>query len=127
MRKSIILGASLAVLLTPVLAACGEGSSFDTEFKKSYRDKMVTSCVSSAKGSIPAGIKIDLEGICGCTADKVMEGKTAKDLMTQTPGGAEDMAKLQQCMKQFAPGMGVGMGAGAAGSAPADAAAPVTK
>lgn len=123
MRKSIIFGAGLAVLLAPALAACGEGSSFDTEFKKNYREKMVTSCVSSAKGSMPAGIDIDLEGICACTADKVMEGKSAKDLMTHAPGSADDMAKLQQCVQKLAPGMGMG----AAGPAPAPEAAPATK
>lgn len=70
----------LAVSL--LLAGCGEGSSFDTSFKKSYRDKGIKGCVEQARLRAPAGAaNVDIEGLCACTIDSMMEGKSATDLM----------------------------------------------
>ncbi len=96
--RSIII--ALSVL---TLTACGEGSAFDESFKASFREKLVTTCTSSASGSIPAGVNIDLDKICGCAADKIMEGKSAKELVSTVPGSAEDLAKVRQCMTELYP------------------------
>ena len=65
-----------------LLAGCGEGSSFDSGFKKSYRDKGIKSCVEQARMRSPMGAaNVDIEGLCTCAIDKVMEGKSATDLM----------------------------------------------
>ena len=70
----------LAFLL--LLAGCGEGSSFDTSFKKSYREKGVKGCVEQARRRAPSGAaNVDIEGLCACTIDSLMEGKSATDLM----------------------------------------------
>lgn len=97
MRMMAIMGLALT------LTACGDGSSFDKTFKSSYREKLITTCTTSAKGSIPAGVNIDLDKICGCAADKIMEGKSAKDLATNMPGSAQDIAKAQACITELYP------------------------
>lgn len=77
MRAGFVI---LAVSL--LLAGCGEGSSFDTSFKKSFRDKGIKGCVEQARIRSPMGAaNVDIEGLCTCTIDKVMEGKSASDLM----------------------------------------------
>ena len=94
----------LTLLLLPfTLAACGEGSSFDESLKATYREKLVTTCAATAQGSIPDTITVDIDKICACAADKVMEGKSAKDLVSTVPGSAEDLAKVQACVKEIGP------------------------
>lgn len=105
MRMLAIAGMALT------LTACGEGSALDESFKSSYREKLVSTCTSSAQSYIPAGVNIDLDKICGCTADKIMEGKSAKELATTVPGSAEDIAKVQACVGELYP-QGVNITAG---------------
>lgn len=94
----------LTLLLIPLLlTACGEGSAFDESFKTSYRAKFVSTCIAGAEGQIPAGVMVDLDKICGCAADKVMEGKSATDLATTVPGSAEDFDKVKQCISELGP------------------------
>jgi hypothetical protein len=100
------------VTVSLALAGCGEGSSFDTSFKKSFREKGIKGCVEQARRRSPIGAaNIDIEGLCACTIDKVMEGKNATDLM-----GAPDEKKageaIASCTARFGrPGSG---GSGAA-------------
>lgn len=97
MRKLIIL------LLPLVLTACGDGSAVDESIKAAYRDKLVTGCVATTQGSIPETVTVDIDKICACAADKVMEGKSAKELVSTVPGSAEDLAKVQACVKEIGP------------------------
>ena len=97
MKKLILVSLALA------LTACGEGSVVDESFKASFREKLVITCAATADGKIPVGVSVDIDQLCSCAADKVMEGKTAKDLVTTIPGSAEDMAKLQTCLTELAP------------------------
>lgn len=89
--------------LTLTLSACGEGSAFDESFKASYREKLVSTCVSTAQGQTPEGIEVDLDKICGCAADKIMEGKSTQDLATTVPGGADDLANIRECASEIGP------------------------
>lgn len=91
------------LVLTITLTACGEGSAFDESFKSSFREKLVSTCTSTAQSSIPAGVNIDLDKICGCAADKIMEGKSTKELATTVPGSHEDLAKVRTCMAELYP------------------------
>ncbi len=91
----ILLAASLA------LASCGEGSSFDKSFKKSYRDKGIQGCVQQARQRSPMGAaNVDIEGLCACTIDKVMEGKSATDLMGP-PDQREAVEAIASCTKKM--------------------------
>ena len=95
MRTSIILP-----VLALALAGCGDGSSFDTGFKKSYREKGIKSCVEQARKQSPMGAaSMDVEGLCTCTIDKVMEGKSATELMNPPEEKVwQDIA--EQCLAQ---------------------------
>jgi hypothetical protein len=104
--SSVILAASL------ILAGCGEGSSFDTSFKKSYREKGIKSCVEQARRRSPIGAaNVALEGLCACTIDKVMEGKTATDLM-----GAPDESKAREAIASCTARIGKTVSGGADGN-----------
>jgi hypothetical protein len=106
MRRTLFF---IAASLT--LAGCGEGSSFDTSFKKSYRDKGIQSCVQQARQRSPIGAaNVDIEGLCACTIDKVMEGKSATDLM-----GAPDEQKAVEAIASCTKKMGIPTRAGADG------------
>ena len=87
----------IALLLAPALAGCGEGSSFDKGFKKAYREKGIAACVEATRRQSPLGsASIDVEGLCACTVDKVMEGKSANDLMS--PDQKAEKAAIEQCL-----------------------------
>lgn len=90
-----------------LLAACGEGSSFDEGFKKSFREKYVENCSKSASSMAPAGqTKIDFAKLCGCTADKVMEGRSATELASLSDADQQKAASV--CIAQLYPGMAGG-------------------
>ena len=99
MQKLTLLLFTLPLLLT----ACGEGSSVDESIKTSYRAKLVATCTATAQGYVPAGVVVDIDKICGCGADKIMEGKSAQELVTTVPGNAEDIAKVRECITELGP------------------------
>ena len=102
MRHSKFI-AVIALFSALPLAACGDGSAFDEGVKATYREKLVTTCSATASGYLPTGANVDVDKICGCAADKVMEGKSATDLATTVPGSAEDLAKVRQCATELYP------------------------
>ena len=91
------------LLLTLALTACGEGSVVDDSIKATYSEKLVTTCTATAQSTVPSAANLDLDKICGCAADKVMEGKSARDLVSTVPGSAEDIAKIRQCATELYP------------------------
>ena len=92
-----------SVTLLPLLAACGEGSAVDAQVKATYRQQLMAVCTSTASGYLPTGANLDLDKICGCAADKIMEGKSAKELVSTVPGSAEDLAKIRGCAAELYP------------------------
>ena len=94
---------TLATLFALTLTACGEGSVVDESIKTAYREKLVSACAATSQGIVPDAASIELDKICGCAADKVMEGKSATDLATTVPGSAEDLAKIRQCATELYP------------------------
>lgn len=93
----------IALLMLPALAGCGEGSSFDKGFKKSYREKAIPACVEATRRQSPMGAaRIDVEALCTCTVDKVMEGKSAQDLMS--PDEKAEKAAIEHCLAKTAKG-----------------------
>ena len=90
-----------AILLTLLLAGCGEGSSFDEGFRKAYREKGIAACAEATRRQSPLGAaSIDVEGLCACTVDRLMEGKSAKDLMS--PDEKAEKAAVEQCLAKVA-------------------------
>lgn len=94
----------LTLLLIPLtLTACGEGSAVDERIKATYREQLVATCSATASGYLPTGANVDVDKVCGCAADKVMEGKSATDLVSTVPGSAEDLAKVRECATELYP------------------------
>jgi hypothetical protein len=73
MDKWVVIG--LSALL---LASCGDSKkAFDDSFNKSFHEKFVSSCVSSAGGVDPALAS----KLCNCAASKVDEKYSVKEKM----------------------------------------------
>lgn len=92
--RLMLVAASLVLL-----AACGEGSTFDNSFKQSFRTKGIESCVSGAQaGARAAGV--DFQAVCECMIDRTMEGKSARDLMSP-PDEAEQQRIASRCVAEI--------------------------
>jgi hypothetical protein len=105
--RALLLG-----LLLPALAACGEGSSFDQSFRNSFREKSVETCTAEARAQIarsgavlPTGLSA--ERTCGCAVDRLMEGKSATELMRgEELDGAAQQAAIERCATELGLGGG---------------------
>jgi hypothetical protein len=126
--KTLTLITAMAVLT--LTAACSEGSkeqssseaksvdtataggtaetSFETSFKKSARESYVTSCISEASKQAPAGMDAQLKSLCECSAGKMMDGKSAKEIMSASGDAQVQATQAQECMKELFPQMGAG-------------------
>lgn len=76
---------AMAVLTAIPLAGCGEGSTFDKGFKKSYREQFVEKCRTEMAAAAARAVKpvaaVDFAALCGCIADRTMEGRNAIELI----------------------------------------------
>lgn len=97
----------LSLLALPCLAlaltACGEGGVLDESVKTTVREQLVATCTATAEGQIPEGLTVDLNRVCDCAADKVMDGKSVQDLVTNPPTSAEDLLKVRECLNEMGP------------------------
>ena len=89
--------------LTLMLPACGEGGSIDDSLKATVRQQLVATCEATAESQVPEGLTVNLNQLCSCAADKVMAGKSAKDLIANPPTSAEDLNKVQECLTEIGP------------------------
>jgi hypothetical protein len=94
---------SLAPLALLALSACGEGSVVDENLKSTLRASLVSSCAATAEAQVPEGVEVDLDKVCNCAADKLMEGKSVQDLVANPPTSAEDLAPIKECLKEAGP------------------------
>jgi hypothetical protein len=90
-------------LLPLALAACGEGSALNDTVRVSVRESLVATCTTAASEQVPEGIQIDINQVCGCAADKVLDGKSVSDLVANPPSPSEGMAKVQACLQELGP------------------------
>jgi hypothetical protein len=94
---------SLALLPLFALAACGEGGVVDDNLKNTIRESIVSSCAATAEGQVPEGVNVDLDKVCDCAGDKLMAGKSVKELVSNPPTSAEDLAPIKECLKETGP------------------------
>ncbi|MGL5838713.1 MAG: hypothetical protein ACRCY3_09470 [Sphingorhabdus sp.] len=100
MRLPLLTLIPLAAL---TLSACGEGGAIDQNLKNTVRQSLVSSCAATAEGQIPEGVKVDLDKVCDCAADKLMAGRSVQDLVANPPTSAEDLAPIKECLKETGP------------------------
>lgn len=97
----------LSLLALPCLAlsvaACSEGGVLDESVKTTVREQLVATCTATAEGQIPEGVTVDVNQVCSCAADKVMDGKSVQDLVTNPPTSAEDLTQVRECLKEMGP------------------------
>lgn len=100
MRTHSLLAFPCLVL---ALSACGEGGVLDESVKTTVREQLIATCTATAEGQIPEGLTVDLNQVCDCAADKVMDGKSVQDLVTNPPTSAEDLTKVRECLREMGP------------------------
>ena len=91
------LAAALTLLLScAALAACGSEESA----RNTFRTSSIEGCVSASRtSSVPPQMAgFDWQRLCTCATDKIMEGKTARELAQLTPGGPGQTEAVQQCV-----------------------------
>jgi len=103
----------LAVLPFAALAGCGVS---EEAAKNTFRESTISSCVSTSQGQAnPVTAGVDWTRMCTCITDKIMEGKSAQDLLQMRPGDPEQREAAEQCLAEIGVG-GPGAGGGKPGS-----------
>ena len=84
------------ILPLTALAACGSEESA----RNTFRTSSIEGCVSASRtSSVPPQMAgFDWQRLCTCATDKIMEGKTARELAQLTPGGPGQTEAVQQCV-----------------------------
>ena len=102
----------LAVLPIAALAGCGVS---DEAARNAFRESSIQSCVSAAQQQAgPATAGVDWQRMCTCITDKIVEGKSARDLLQIRPGDPEQREATEQCLAEIGVG-GPGSGGGKPG------------
>lgn len=87
------------------LAALGGCEASDEALRNQFRQGAIEGCMQAAgERSAPAGI--DWDRLCGCATDRVMEGKSGRELAQMQPGGEEQSRIVQQCLAEMRGGGG---------------------
>jgi hypothetical protein len=127
MKALPLIAAMAALALTP---ACSGGSKeqssseakpadtaqadttaetgFEAGFKKSARESYIRSCIAEASKQAPAGMEAEVKSLCECSAGKMMDGKSVKEIMSASTDVQGQVAKAQECMKELFPQMSGG-------------------
>lgn len=90
-------------LLSVTLAGCGEGGALNDTLQISVRESLVATCTTAAGEQIPEGVDVDVGTVCGCAADKVMNGQSVAYLVANPPSPTEAMSKVQACLLELGP------------------------
>lgn len=86
----------MALLL---LAACDSGGVIDQTIERGIRQSAVQACtawIPQAEIALAAGI--DPDRLCGCAADRILEGKSASEFADLTPSSSELRSAVAQCV-----------------------------
>lgn len=89
----------LAAVSLLLLAACDSGGVVDQTIRHGVRQSAVEACtawVPQSEIALAAGV--DPERLCGCAADRILEGKAASKLAELRPSSLELRAAVTQCV-----------------------------
>ena len=95
-----ILFAAVSLLPLAALAACG---SSDEATRNAFREGSLRSCIEASRGR-PAPPGFDWERLCACATDRVMEGKSGRELAQLQPGTDEQRRIVEQCVAEMQSG-----------------------
>ena len=88
-----ILAAALALA---TLAGCDSDEAIRNEF----RQGSIQSCMEASRNS-PAPPGFSWERLCTCATDRVMEGKSGRELAQMQPGTEEQRRIVEQCIAEI--------------------------
>lgn len=86
-----------AALPLAALAAC---EASDEAVRNEFRQGSIQGCLQSA-GNAPAPPGFDWERLCTCATDRVMAGKTGRELARLEPGTADQRRIVAECLAEI--------------------------
>lgn len=97
--------AFLAAAALVSLAACDGGGAVDQAIERGVRESAVQACVTWVPQSeITAAAGLDAGRLCGCAADRLLEGKSVSELGGLRPDSPESRAAIVQCVAELSSG-----------------------
>ena len=95
----------LAVTLLLSLAACDSGGVVDQTVREGVRQSGLAACTAWVPQSdIVRAAGVDTDRLCGCAADRILEGKRTTQLADFKPSSAELRAAVAQCVAEVQTG-----------------------
>ena len=96
MRAAIIMAATASI---PALAACG---ATDEAARDAFRRNSIQACLTSSRQSAPPALAgFDWERLCTCATDRIVQGKSASELVQLRPGGPGQREAVEQCFAEM--------------------------
>ena len=91
------LRVAFAILMpAAMLAACGPS---EEAARNSFRQSSIESCVGASREvAAPQLAGFDWERLCSCATDRIMAGKSARELIQLEPGGPGQREAVEQCV-----------------------------
>jgi hypothetical protein len=92
--------AALPLAAIALLVALGACEASDEAIRNEFRQGSIEGCLESSRDSnAPPGF--DWQRLCSCATDRVMEGKSARELAQLQPGTPEQREIVAQCMAEI--------------------------
>lgn len=90
---------AIAMTVLFALAACDNGGVVDQTFRTGVRQSAVQACTAwIPQSDIAAAAGLDSGTLCGCVADRMLEGKSASEVVQIRPENPETRAAIVQCV-----------------------------
>lgn len=82
------------------LAAC---EAAEDSARDGFRTESIAACTESSRRAAPAPMAgFDWERLCTCATDRIMEGKSAGELLRLQPGGPGQREAIEACFAEIA-------------------------
>lgn len=92
-------GRTQATALLLLLAACDGGGVVDQTIRSGVRESAVQACTAwIPQSDIALAAGIETSRLCGCAADRILEGRNTADLANLRPSPAEIRAAVVHCV-----------------------------
>lgn len=96
---------AFAATLLLSLAACDSGGVIDQTVREGVRQSGLAACTAWVPQSdLARAAGVDTEGLCGCAANRILEGKQTAELADLKPSSAELRAAVTQCVAEVQTG-----------------------
>ena len=92
----------VAFPLILLAAGCDNGGVVDTAIQQGARQSAIEACKAwMPQSEIAAAAGLDGDRLCGCAADRILDGKGVGDLAELRPDGPAARAAIAQCVAQI--------------------------